>query len=168
MKKVCPCCHTESPFYFCSKDYNRNITQEIFNHYSCHQCGLIFIAPVPVNLSDYYPEAYHFVPESSEYLEEGSKPEKYKIEIVQRFSEKGRLLEIGPSYGSFTYLAKKAGFEVEAIEMNAQCCQFLNEVIGVNAINSDDPIVTLGQMKPYDVIALWHVVEHYSRNLQSL
>jgi len=160
MKKVCPCCHTESPFYFCSKDYNRNITQEIFNHYRCHQCGLIFIAPVPVNLSDYYPEAYHFVPESSEYLEEGSKPEKYKIEIVQRFSEKGRLLEIGPSYGSFTYLAKKAGFEVEAIEMNAQCCQFLNEVIGVNAINSDDPIVTLGQMKPYDVIALWHVVEH--------
>ncbi|MCK5715239.1 MAG: class I SAM-dependent methyltransferase [Nitrosomonadaceae bacterium] len=93
-------------------------------------------------------------------MEEGSKPEKYKIEIVQRFSEKGRLLEIGPSYGSFTYLAKKAGFEVEAIEMNAQCCQFLNEVIGVNAINSDDPIVTLGQMKPYDVIALWHVVEH--------
>jgi len=160
MKRKCPYCHAESRIYFQSKDYNRNITQEIFDHYRCPQCGLIFVAPIPVNLSDYYPESYHFVPESSEYLEEGSKPENYKIEIVQRFSGKGRLLEIGPSYGSFTYLAKKAGYEVEAIEMNAQCCQFLNNIVGVNAINSDDPIATLGQMKPYDVIALWHVIEH--------
>ena len=160
MKRNCPYCNTESRLYFQSKDYNRNITQEIFDHYRCSQCGLIFIMPVPVNLADYYPESYHFVPESSEHLEEGSKPEHYKIEIVQGFVDNGRLLEIGPSYGSFAYLAKKAGFEVEAIEMNARCCQFLNKVIGVNAINSDDPIAILGQMKPYDVIALWHVIEH--------
>ncbi len=156
----CPLCKHESSLYFQSKDYNRNISQEVFNHYSCPQCGLIFIMPVPLNLSDYYPEEYHFVPQSASFLESGSKPERYKIEIVQRFISNGRLLEIGPSYGSFTYLAKKAGFQVEAIEMNTRCCQFLNEVVGVNAINSDDPISTLEQMEPYDVIALWHVIEH--------
>jgi len=160
MIAYCPQCKHESSLYFHSKDYNRNITQDIFDHYLCPQCGLIFIMPVPVNLADYYPESYHFVPESLEYLEKGSKPERYKIEIVQDFIENGRLLEIGPAYGSFTYLAKKAGYEVEAIEMNARCCQFLNKVVGVNAINSDDPIATLAQMKPYDVIALWHVIEH--------
>ncbi len=160
MIAYCPQCKHESSLYFHSKDYNRVITQEIFDHYRCPQCGLIFIMPVPVNLADYYPESYHFVPESLEYLEKGSKPERYKIEIVQDFIENGRLLEIGPAYGSFTYLAKKAGFEVEAIEMNTRCCQFLNKVVGVNAINSDDPIATLVQMKPYDVIALWHVIEH--------
>lgn len=160
MKKNCPYCHTESPLYFQSRDYNRNITQETFDHYHCPQCGLIFIAPVPANLANYYPETYHFVPESAAYLEAGSEPERYKIEIVQRFSGKGRLLEIGPSYGSFTYLAKKAGFEVEAIEMNARCCRFLNEVVGVCAINSNDPIDALQHLEPYDVIALWHVIEH--------
>lgn len=160
MKKICPYCHTESPLYFHSKDYNRHITQETFDHYRCLQCKLIFIAPIPVSLADYYPETYHFVPKSAEALEAGSKLEHYKIEIVQRFSEKGRLLEIGPSYGSFTYLAKKAGYEVEAIEMNARCCQFLHEVVGVNAINSNDPIEVLRQAEPYDVIALWHVIEH--------
>jgi len=91
----CPLCKQESPLYFQSKDYNRNITQEIFDHYRCSQCGLIFIASVPANLSDYYPESYHFVPESSEYLEEGSKPEHYKIEIVRGFVKNGRLLENG-------------------------------------------------------------------------
>jgi len=156
----CIYCHAEAPLYFQSKDYNRHISNEIFDHYRCPKCELIFIAPIPKNLADYYPEAYHFVPESSAYLETGSKPERYKIEIVQRFSDKGRLLEIGPSYGSFTYLAKKAGFEVDAIEMNARCCQFLNETVGVNAINSNDPVQVLKQAEPYDVVALWHVIEH--------
>lgn len=160
MKKNCPYCQTESLLYFRSRDYNRRITRETFNHYRCTQCGLIFISPVPVNLSDYYPDTYHFVPESSAYLEADSKHERYKIEIVQRFSGVGRLLEIGPSYGSFTYLAKKAGFEVEAIEMNARCCRFLNDVVGAHAINSDDPIGALQHLEPYDVVALWHAIEH--------
>ena len=160
MKKNCPYCRTESPLYFQSRDYNRRITHDVFDHYRCPQCELIFIEPIPVNLADYYPESYHFVPESSAYLEAGSEPERYKIEIVQRFSGKGRLLEIGPSYGSFTYLAKKAGFEVEAIEMNARCCRFLNDVVGARAINSNDPIDALQHLGPYDVVALWHVIEH--------
>ena len=159
-EKRCPYCRTESSFYFRSRDCNRGVTQETFDHYRCPKCDLIFIAPVPANLGDYYPETYHFIPDSSAYLEAGSEPERYKIEMVQRFSRKGRLLEIGPSYGSFTYLAKKAGFEVEAIEMNDRCCRFLNEVVGVHAINSDDPIKVLQQAEPYDVIALWHVLEH--------
>ncbi len=160
MKRVCPYCQTESKLYFCSKDYNRKITQERFDYYRCSQCKLIFIAPIPDELSHYYPDEYHSIPKSAEDLDAASKTEKYKIEIVQRFSEKGTLLEIGPSYGSFTYLAKKAGFEVDAIEMNTRCCQFLNEVVGVDASNSDNPIEILQHKEPYDVIALWHVIEH--------
>lgn len=156
----CPSCQQDSPLYFQSRDYNRRVTEETFDHYRCPQCRVIFIDPVPSNLADYYPETYHFVPESSAYLEAGSKSERYKIEIVQRFRGKGRLLEIGPSYGSFTYLARKAGFEVEAIEMNARCCQFLNDVVGVRAINSKDPVDALQRLEPYDVIALWQVIEH--------
>ena len=160
MKRVCPYCQTESKFYFCSKDYNRRITQEMFDYYRCLQCKLIFIAPIPDELSHYYPDEYHSIPKSAEDLDASSKPEKYKIEIVQRYCEKGRLLEIGPSYGNFTYFAKKVGFEVDAIEMNAHCCQFLTEVVGVNAIYSNNPIKVLQHKEPYDVIALWHVVEH--------
>jgi len=160
MKVICPYCQSKSSIYFHTKDFNRKITQETFDHYLCSKCNLIFIAPTPVKLADYYPEDYHSVPESSDYFETSSDHERYKIEIVQNYASKGRLLEIGPSYGSFTYLAKKAGFEVDAIEMNVRCCQFLNKAIGVNAINSDDPISALKQLKPYDVIALWHVLEH--------
>jgi protein-L-isoaspartate O-methyltransferase len=160
MKKICPYCHTVSALYFQSKDCNRHITEESFNHYRCHQCGLIFIDPIPSNLGAYYPDAYHDIPQTQEYLEMVSKPEQYKLELVQRFAKTGKLLEIGPSHGGFTYLAKKSGFDVDAIEMDARCCKFLNEVVGVRAINSNDPSDALQHTGTYDVIAMWHVIEH--------
>lgn len=168
MKKSCPNCHSESPLYFQSNDYNRRVSQETFNHYRCSQCELIFIFPIPSNLTDYYPETYHCIPDSAEYLEAASIPERYKIELVQQFISSGRLLEIGPSYGTFTYLAKKAGFEVDAIEMDIMCCQFLDKVVGINSINSSDPISVLRQRKFYDVIVLWHVIEHLSEPWETL
>lgn len=160
MKTPCPNCKAQTEPCFSSKDYNRHVTSETFHHYRCPECELIFISPIPKDLGVYYPDTYHFVPDSVDYLEKASGHERYKIEIVQRFAKTGSLLEIGPSYGCFTYLAKKAGFHVDAIEMNARCCEFLHDVVGVHAIKSDDPVQALGQAGPYDVIALWHVIEH--------
>jgi predicted SAM-dependent methyltransferase len=93
-------------------------------------------------------------------LEKKAEKELYKIELVQRFIGSGRLLEIGPAYGGFAYLAKKAGFEVEAIEMDANCCRFLTETVGVTCIKSADIPSALQGVSPYNVIVLWHVIEH--------
>ena len=168
MKKNCSYCNTESEIHFHSRDYNRNITPAVFNHYRCPKCELIFIAPIPDNLGDYYPQAYYYVPETTDGLEAGIANEKYKIEIVQRYVKQGRLLEIGPSLGCFTYLAKKSGFEAEAIEMDERCSKFLNEVAGIPTVNSSDTCAALKTLKPFDVIALWHVIEHLPNPWQTL
>lgn len=160
MTKPCIYCHTESPLCFRSRDYNRSITRETFDHYRCPKCGLIFISPIPQNLGDYYPDQYYYIPETVDFLEANSAPEQYKIEIIQRYVKQGRLLEIGPSMGCFTYLAKRAGFEAEAIEMDARCSAFLNDVAGIPTVNSSDTCAALKTLKPFDVIALWHVIEH--------
>jgi len=120
----CPLCKQDSQLYIQSKDYNRDITQDTFDYYRCPQCELIFIAPIPSRLSDYYPETYHSIPTTIESLELASIHGQYKIEIVKGYINNGRLLDIGPSYGSFTYLAKEAGFEVEAIEMSDHAANF--------------------------------------------
>jgi len=168
MKKICPYCHAESELYFKSKDYNRNIGQETFDHYRCPKCSLIFISPIPENLGDYYPQTYYFVPESTDALDAGAAHERYKIEIIQRYVKQGRLLEIGPSLGCFAYLAKKSGFEAEAIEMDARCSKFLNEVAGIPTLNSSDTCAALKSLKPFDVIALWHVIEHLPNPWETL
>jgi 2-polyprenyl-3-methyl-5-hydroxy-6-metoxy-1,4-benzoquinol methylase len=168
MKKLCSYCNTESGLYFRSRDYNRQVTQESFDHYRCPRCGLIFISPIPQNLGDYYPQEYYFIPETVEFLKKTAAHEKYKIEIVQRYVKQGRMLEIGPSLGCFTYLAKQSGFEAEAIEIDARCSKFLNEVAGIPTVNSSDTCGALKTIKPFDVIALWHVIEHLPNPWETL
>lgn len=168
MKKICSYCNTESDLYFRSRDYNRKIGNTVFDHYRCPKCGLIFISPIPENLGDYYPQTYYSVSESTDVLEAGEVHEQYKIEIIQRYIKQGRLLEIGPSQGCFTYLAKKSGFEAEAIEMDARCSKFLNEVAGIPTVNSSDTCGALKTLKPFDVIAMWHVIEHLPNPWETL
>lgn len=168
MKLFCPHCHKASFLHFISKDYNKHITDEDFHHYRCIGCELIFISPLPENLGAYYPDTYHSLPDSMVALQEVSKQDRYKIEIVQRFAKNGSLLEIGPSYGGFAYLAKNAGFRVETIEMDAKCCDYLQKVVGVNVIHSSDPAEVIRGSEPYDVVALWHVIEHLPNALEVL
>ena len=160
MKKICSYCGSQSSLFFKSKDYNRHVSKEVFNHYKCPKCELIFIDPIPENLGDYYPQEYYYIPESIDFLEANLTHEKYKIEIIQRYLKRGRLLEIGPSLGLFTYLAKKSGFDAEAIEMDERCSKFLNEVAYIPTVNTADTCKALKSLPPYDVIALWHVIEH--------
>ena len=157
---TCPQCKHDTRLYFRTKDFNRKITQDIFHYYRCPSCGLIFLSPIPDNLGKYYPNNYYSVPSSINELAKAAEFERYKIDIVNQFASGGRLLEIGPAYGSFLYLAKQAGFTAEAIEMDPNCCRFITETIGAKVIQSNDPAEALKNVENYDVITLWHVIEH--------
>jgi 2-polyprenyl-3-methyl-5-hydroxy-6-metoxy-1,4-benzoquinol methylase len=160
MNTSCPHCRTDSRLCFRSRDYNRRTTPEIFDHHRCPRCGVIFIDPVPADLHAYYPDEYHAVPATLATVEALSATDQYKIENIQRYVREGRLLEIGPSFGGFAYRAKQAGFETEAIEMDARCSAFLNDVLQVPTVNTIDIGAALNTLKPFDVVAMWHVIEH--------
>ncbi len=157
---VCTFCQNAAPRLFRAKDLNRRISEDVFTYYRCPECRLVFLSPHPVDLGKYYPDNFHTIPTSIREAEEASRVEAYKIPIVQDHVKSGRVLEIGSSYGGFAYLAKQAGFEVDVIEMDARCCQFLTDIVGVRAINETDPVKALEQLGTYDVIALWQVIEH--------
>ena len=95
-----------------------------------------------------------------EQLRCGARLEKYKVDLIKRFVEKGRLLEVGPAYGTFLYCAQLEGFEVEAIEMDEDCCKFIDETLGAKSVCEQDIATALRRIMPYHVIALWHVIEH--------
>ena len=156
----CPLCKTDARLLFRIRDMNHRISREKFNYYRCQSCDLIFLLPIPANLGEYYPKQYYSMPASLEQLEAGAEGDRYKLEIVRRFAASGRLLEIGPAYGGFALLAKKAGYSVETIEMDPQCCDFLEKVAGIKAIHSSEPAAALKGGAQYNVITLWHVLEH--------
>lgn len=161
MSASCPFCHEPAVREFQIHDINRQVTAEQFSYFRCRSCGLLFLSPVPENLGSYYPDEYYdAVPWSRQRLDRIAEANRYQIEMIQRFVPAGRLLEIGPGYGTFAHLARKSGFEVEAIEMSERCCKHLTEVVGVRAINSSRPDRVLETIGQKDVIALWHVIEH--------
>lgn len=170
LKISCPNCRqVVSDIKFISNDYNRRISSDEFIHMECGGCGVITIANPPKDLSQYYPNTYHHPHKDINVLKGNAFHESYKIDIVKKFKNSGELLEIGPSYGAFTYLASQSGFSVTAIEMDKECCNFLKTVVDIDVIESSEPENALKELnKKFDVICLWHVIEHLPNPFQVL
>ena len=83
-----------------------------------------------------------------------------KLELIMRHATGGRFVEIGSGSGALSRAAHNAGFKVTAIEMDAACCEYLERVVGVQAIQSDAPDRVLSDLDPANAIAMWHVLEH--------
>lgn len=157
----CPYCDHGAERILETKDYNRRVSRDTFFYSRCTSCGLIFLEEIPSDLARYYPADYHGAPGELARISLAAELERYKIDIVKRFKSSGRLLEVGTSYGAFCLLAKECGFEVSAIEMDADCCHVLETVVGVSAICSADAASTMDRLEQdFDVVALWHSIEH--------
>jgi 2-polyprenyl-3-methyl-5-hydroxy-6-metoxy-1,4-benzoquinol methylase len=162
----CPRCGRASRPAFVAKDYNRRIRAERFPYFRCASCGIFFLDPIPADLAAYY-DRYHDIP-TKEVLLERAQGEQFKVDILRRFVQSGRLLEVGPSYGAFLAAAQRGGFDASAIEFDAECCRHLERTLGVRAIRADRPEDAVEQLPPYDVLAMWHVVEHLQNPWASL
>lgn len=163
VKRHCPFCNIEGQYWNNARDLNRRLSSESFEYYLCPHCHCIFLSPIPINLSDYYRESdYYKLPETIQQIELEAQSQQERVELVKRFVPSGRLLDIGPAYGLFLYQARKLGFDVEGLEMERRCAEYLTARLDMAAVCSDSPQTALKDMGPYDVITLWHSLEHLS------
>jgi 2-polyprenyl-3-methyl-5-hydroxy-6-metoxy-1,4-benzoquinol methylase len=157
----CPYCGEESVHLVSSSDVNKRTTTDVFHYYKCSGCDIVFLHPRPDDMSPFYSDGYLPIPEKLSQLGAMAKKEEYRMEPVLKYKKGGKLLEIGPWVGIFSYNAKKSGFDVTAIEINPRCVDFLNNVVGIKTIQSSEPAKAMGAMhEKFDVIALWHSLEH--------
>ncbi|MBI1175193.1 MAG: methyltransferase domain-containing protein [Sideroxydans sp.] len=161
-KTHCPYCAESATLLFSVSDINQNMSDEIFDYYQCHGCGLIFLDPIPENIHDYYGQAYSAYQTTGDIESNVTDYDLSKLKTVRDNIQGDKLLEIGPGNGTFAYLAKKEGYIVDTIEMDSKCSKFLAETIKVrNSINSSTIVETLKQIEErYDAIVMWHVLEH--------
>ena len=159
LESFCPKCGNDSMIKFETKDYNCRISDHIFTYRECIECSLIFLSNIPENLEDYYQDDYFEIPSKEKLIKIASKIE-YQIEMIKTFTSKGRLLDIGSAFGAFAFAAKDSGFIVDSIEMNELCCKYLSEEVKVNVYQGDKPQEIIRDLGFYDVITLWHNIEH--------
>jgi 2-polyprenyl-3-methyl-5-hydroxy-6-metoxy-1,4-benzoquinol methylase len=121
----------------------------------------MFLHPIPPDLRPFYKGGYQRIPGDLASLRAIAKTERYRMDPILRHRSQGSLLEIGPWMGIFSCNAKDAGFDVTAIEIDSDCVAFLNNVVGIDAIRSADPAAAMRALgRKFDVITLWHSLEH--------
>ena len=156
----CLQCGAAARRLFEAHDLNRKVTDAPFSYYRCPRCSAIFLHPVPEDLGRFYPPGYHAIPRSLEELMEGKHHELFKLEAIGAEGRGRQLLEIGPSYGRFSALARDAGFKVTAIEMDEACCRYLKDLGGISVVQASDVLAALKGLGAFDVITMWHSIEH--------
>ena len=144
-------------------------TDELFDLMRCENCGFTFTqnAPIESEMGRYY-DTPDYISHSDTH--KGLMNAVYhrvrrymlgqKARIVERESglSTGRLLDIGTGTGYFSAMMQQLGWRVSAIEKNEAARQFAKERFNLNVMpESELPSLQKGS---FDVITLWHVMEH--------
>ena len=168
MSNKCPWCQSEKAHLYLSlKDYF--LTQEPFEIMVCEECGLLYTTPKPSDekLGDYYKsDDYYshqenkkgFIPRVYETVK--SVNLKHKIAIATQGKEPGRLLDIGCGVGDFLHFAEQNGWQCTGAEPSEDASSIAKKRIKAEIMLPKD-LEKLPD-ESFDVITMWHVLEHVS------
>ncbi|OGF47678.1 MAG: hypothetical protein A2452_03345 [Candidatus Firestonebacteria bacterium RIFOXYC2_FULL_39_67] len=156
------CKHNEIKNILRVKEYYL-FSSRIFDIGKCCYCGLVFIYPPLSNeeLSKYYPDRFYEVPPEDKLTKIMSIfPGRDKISIVEKTKKKGKILDIGCARGGFLEILKNRGWEAYGVDISTAACKYAKEKLGENNVFNGD-ITSLELTENYfDVITMWHVIEH--------
>jgi 2-polyprenyl-3-methyl-5-hydroxy-6-metoxy-1,4-benzoquinol methylase len=127
--------------------------------FRCHSCGFEFVSPTPSadELAHYYDRGYE-VP--LERYAAASVRNAARIEDLERWCPgRGRLLEVGASWGHSLAAARDRGWDVAGVELSPSASSYAREHFGLTVFNCqliDAPLVDAS----FDAVIMWHVLEH--------
>lgn len=146
-------------------------------HY-CASCDHGFLVPEKVvDAKEYYGELYR--QEYSHNAETASTHARELFDVYKNYqrdrlkhitpllTSATRLLEVGASAGQFLTHVKDKVSEVNAIELDKDCCKFLTNEIGV-AADSEFLENSRFAQQTYDVVCTFQVMEHVEDPVQYL
>lgn len=170
--KACPVCgSTDLVDLFATQDYS--YSQQRFTLQECQQCHFRLTNPQPD--SDTLPQYY----QADDYISHTGKSKgvittlyhgarkfnlHHKHKLISKFHPIGNLLDIGCGTGEFLAFMKQKNWQVHGVEPATTARQKAEELLN-QPIYTQLPITS---DKQYDVITLWHVLEHLPNLNQQL
>jgi len=89
------------------------------------------------------------------------------LDRIQRYQVSGKLLELGCCTGHFLALASKVGFEGVGIEPDPWSAEYARREFGLSVHETPVPELHFDD-RTFDVIAMFHVMEHLTRPMATL
>jgi 2-polyprenyl-3-methyl-5-hydroxy-6-metoxy-1,4-benzoquinol methylase len=170
MEKInnCFCCRaSDFKLYANAKD---NYADETFNIVQCKNCGFVFTNPRPSmeNIGKYYNATGYLSHQShsrgfiqSIYRLARNYMKRRKLVLIQSLIGKKdgfKLLDFGCGTGDFLYYVQQNNICAEGIEPDEKARRVAKDINKIDVYTLEDmPNIEFGK---YDVITLWHVLEH--------
>jgi len=141
----------------------------------CEECGLVYLNPRPAQQKtrEEYSGDYQIKrlleqePRTKEEIEEEISKNIGRVEeVVKRFGNKGKLLDIGCGAGFFIACLKRYGWDVMGVEVSEWAAKFAKEKLKLKVLLGSFEDVEIGDL--FDLITMYHILEHLPNPLKSL
>lgn len=163
---LCPACgETRLSSFLRSKDYF--FSNESFSLDKCDQCGLILTNPFPEEkiIGRYYQSDDYFSHpgKKKSMLKEVYKTVRFfnirrKFNMIKPWRGSGKVLDIGCGSGEFLAYCKEKGMDVTGLEPNNEAREYASGLLG-KAVLRPEQLDSLPD-KSFDIVSMWHVLEH--------
>lgn len=162
--KYCPVCNSED----LQKEMKCNdflVTGEEFTLVTCSSCKFKFTNPRPEDgdLGKYYKSENYISHTNTKqglisklYHLVRSYTLKKKVRMISEYVSRGTILDYGCGTGMFLNACKQAGFTTFGVEPDSGARE-IAKGLGLNVVESK---LKLEQGTKFDIITLWHVLEH--------
>ena len=166
MNNKCPWCDSDkAQINLWLKD--EFLTKEDFHICECLNCGLLYTMPRPDkdHIGAYYKsEEYYshqentkgFIPKLYERVKRVNL--KHKYQLATKGLTCGKLLDIGCGVGDFLHTAEEHNWECTGVEPSEEAKKIAQKRTKATIVSSD--ALEDIQNEYFDVITMWHVLEH--------
>ncbi len=136
------------------------MAEEPFKVVRCENCGLVYTNPQPdrQSIEEHYREDYY-----REWLEKQMKRRipmwAGRLKALVKYKASGRLLDVGFGEGTFLRLAREKGFDVHGTEISEYACKHVRESLKIEVFRGELEEARF-PAESFDVVTLWHSLEH--------
>ena len=147
------------------------------SHFRCRDCGTVYMVRFSQGKENPYDKAYFFEDYRKQYgktyLEDWpalTALAEPRLGIIERLAKRslGRgeglsLLDVGCAYGPFLAAARAKGHEPCGLDAADEAASYVRNELGIPAVTGDflDPAALSAFGKPFDVLSMWFVIEHF-------
>lgn len=132
---------------------------------ACRGCGLVWSDPRPHDARTFYEDEYRvsykgtFEPRPKHVLRAGEVALSRLRKIEPWLAGRTRVLDVGSGGGEFAYLLQTLGHDVHGVEPNRGYAEYSRREYGLAVTRGfvDDARLDDGS---FDLITIWHVLEH--------
>ena len=134
----------------------------------CSDCSLVYVDPIPNigELSRHYNQDYY-----AEWISTQRKKRERmwvrRLKGIERVTQKRSILDVGCGEGLFLELAKRNGWRVHGTEVSVFATEFASKRLGQSVFCGEIWDAAFKE-RSFDVITMWHVLEHITSPIRTL